>query len=90
MRYLVLFFVLLTGSANAGVWEERALLERYLEQSKLLKEVLVVKAERSADPQARIQFDYEALNADLQGIEDKLQHYLDNPLRQFVVGGKDE
>ncbi|WP_199438335.1 RAQPRD family integrative conjugative element protein [Vibrio owensii] len=86
MKRLLLIAVtaIFSATTQAGVWEERALLERYLEQSKALKAGLLEKAASSQDPNARIRFDYEALNSDLELMHAKVQHYLDNPMRQIV------
>ncbi|EGQ9284419.1 conjugal transfer protein [Vibrio parahaemolyticus] len=92
MKRLILIAITfaLSSTASAGVWEERALLERYLEQSKALQAGLVEKAEESQDPNARIRFDYDSLNADLEMVHRKIQHYLDNPMRQVVWAGDEK
>lgn len=84
-RVLMLVVLVFSSSAAvAGVWEERALLERYLEQSQSLKVTLLAQAEGSQDSTARIRFDYDALLSDLGDVESKIEHYLNSPLRQVV------
>ncbi|MGR5448579.1 RAQPRD family integrative conjugative element protein [Vibrio sp. PNB22_3_1] len=85
-NFFMLFVCLLVSTpASSGVWEERALLERYLEQSRVLKRDLLGLAESSQDPNARIRFDYQALKADLEVMESKVEHYLDSPMSPFEL-----
>ncbi|MGR5347504.1 RAQPRD family integrative conjugative element protein [Vibrio mediterranei] len=88
---LVLVSVTLVSlSTQAGVWEEREYLERYQNQLTLLTETVLKEAELSADPHARIRMNYGELKRDLNDIQIKLSHYLNDPMRQIVLEGLDE
>ncbi|WP_156744643.1 RAQPRD family integrative conjugative element protein [Vibrio breoganii] len=81
--------LVLPAVVSAGVWEERALLERYVSQLDRMNETLLVQAEASADTSARLQMDYEALRGDVELISAKIKHYLETPQRDFSRGAGD-
>lgn len=82
--YFILFTtIILSFQASAGVWEERALLERYANQLESLNQSLLIDAQMSADPNARIGLNYPALLRDSQEIVRKIRHHLDSPLEEY-------
>ncbi len=83
MRALLLFLALLSTHASAGVWEERQLLERYVEQLEILNETLLADAENAADPNMREKLNYTMMRRDVREIISKVRHHLDTPLEQY-------
>lgn len=83
MRIIAMSVLLLANNAVAGVWEERALLERYLEQLEALNKTLLIDAQAASDPYARIGMNYPALLKDTQEITSKIRHHLSTPLEEY-------
>lgn len=81
----VLFFSLcaLSTLTHAGVWEERAHLERYKKQLEALNETVLVQAADSSDPKARIAMNYNELLHDAREIVNKIEHHLETPLEEY-------
>ena len=77
---LPLFF---SSFANAGGWEEREYLKRYVIQLEALNKNLLMDAKRSADLDSRIQLNYDALMKDADEIINKVNHHLYTPLSPF-------
>lgn len=77
--------VVLPQISNAGVWEERAALERYVNQVELLNKTILQEARNSADPNSRIQMDYDRLLFDSQEILNKIKHQMNSPLQTYKV-----
>lgn len=70
-------------SCNAGVWEEREYLERYMKQLDTLNQTVLAKAAESADPNARITLNYSKLQHDVNQIARKIEHHLKSPLEEY-------
>ncbi|MGR5296813.1 RAQPRD family integrative conjugative element protein [Vibrio mediterranei] len=84
MRALLLALVsFMSIPVSAGVWEERQLLERYIEQLEILNETLLADAENAADPYMREKLNYTMMRRDVREVISKLRHHLDTPLEQY-------
>ena len=73
---LITLLVLSSFSSVASVWEEREFLERYVEQVEILNQTLLTKAQSSANPDARIQLNYELMRNQSEEVLNQLKHYL--------------
>lgn len=74
--------LLISGIAQADVWQERELLQRWIAQTDSLNEILE-QAEFSSDPNRRAQLNYSALKRDIEETINKVNHYLDAPTTPF-------
>lgn len=79
---VVLSSLLVSGIAQADVWQERELLQRWIAQTDSLNEILD-QAEFSSDPNRRAQLNYSALKRDIEKTIEKVNHYLDAPTTPF-------
>jgi hypothetical protein len=78
---IALLISLMPTIANAGYWEERAILERYVTQLEALNKNLLMDAKRAVEPTARIQLNYEQVLKEQNQIIAKLKNHLNTPLR---------
>lgn len=81
---LITLLVLTSFSSVASVWEEREFLERYVEQVEILNQTLLTKAQSSANPDARIQLNYELMRNQSEEVLNQLKHYLDSPMEPYL------
>lgn len=79
--------LLTTFNCSAGVWEEREYLERYIEQIEALNETLLVSAQQAANPDSRIQLDYEKVIQTNEEMINKLKQYLYSPMEPYRPNG---
>ncbi|MFL7013602.1 RAQPRD family integrative conjugative element protein [Enterovibrio norvegicus] len=82
-RKFLITLALLPAMSTAGVWEERAYLERYVEQLEALNKTLLADAQMVSDPNARISLNYPSLIRDANEITRKLKHHLNSPLEEY-------
>jgi hypothetical protein len=78
---IALLISLVPTVANAGYWEERAILERYVTQLEALNKNLLMDAKRAVDQTARIQLNYDQVLIEQNQIIAKLKNHLNTPLR---------
>ncbi|MCA2014649.1 RAQPRD family integrative conjugative element protein [Vibrio tritonius] len=79
---LILSGIAVTASSvvYAQVWDEKALLQRYVEQLDALDHTLLKQAEMSADSNSRIRFNYLKAHRDLSTIVGNIRSYINKPL----------
>lgn len=81
---LIVVSILITSfQVQAGVWEEREFIERYVEQVEVLNETLLLKAQQAANPNDRIQLDYEQVRQNSEEMLNKLKQYLYAPMEPY-------
>lgn len=80
---LIMMLVISPIASQAGVWEERALLERYVDQLEKLNDTLLADAQKTASPDARISMNYPAVMQDSNEIIRKIRHHLNSPLEEY-------
>lgn len=83
LKTVALAILLTSTSVQCGVWEERALLERYANTLENLNQTLLVDAQQVADPNARIAMNYSALLHESNEIVRKIRHHLNSPLEEY-------
>lgn len=74
--------VLLPNLANADVWQEKELLERWISQTESLYEILD-DAASSSDEHRRQQMNYSMLRKEMNSTVLKVKHYLNAPTVPF-------
>ncbi|QFT13403.1 RAQPRD family integrative conjugative element protein [Vibrio sp. THAF190c] len=83
LQILPLLTAIFSVSSQAGIWEEREHLERYMKQLDALNQTVLVQASESADPNARISLNYPKLLHDANQIARKIEHHLNKPLEEY-------
>lgn len=74
----LLILVVLSVAPNANTDAEREALAQIIHELESL-ESLIARAEREANPVARVKFQYEWLRKDLETVIDGIQDHLDTP-----------